>query len=260
MMRYFEAPAPSALDPWVRCFWFLTTDRVEPQPIVPDGRLEIVLHRATPFGEVLASGAIRCQDVVMVSGQLTRPIEVTPCGPADIIGIRFHTAGARDLFGLPLGNLVDQVIPLRELDPALVTALERAAHCEEPVSAITSVLLGRFRAHRHSASAEAVSRLARGETVGRVSNALGMSTRTLERHIRDDTGLPPKVLQRVMRFRTLYAMLQQGEGTWAGAAARAGYYDQTHANRDFHQFAGSSPREHFRRDPEIAKAFLSHFS
>ena len=85
-----------------------------------------------------------------------------------------------------------------------------------------------------------------------------MSTRTLERHIRDDTGLPPKVLQRVMRFRTLYAMLQLGEGTWASAAARAGYYDQTHANRDFHQFAGSSPRAHFRRDPEIANAILSH--
>ena len=259
-MRYHEAPAPAPLDPWVRCFWFLTTAGVDPQPVVPDGRLEIVLHRAAPFGEVLANGAIRCQDAVMVSGQLTRPIELTSCGPADIIGIRFRTAGGRDLLGLPLGDLINRVIPLSELDPALVTALERAAHTGEPVSAITAVLLSRLQAYRHPASAEAVSRLARGETVAHVSRALGVSIRTLERHVRDDTGLPPKMLQRVMRFRTLYTMLLEGQGTWARAAARAGYYDQTHANRDFHQFTGGSPREHFERDHALAQAFLSHFS
>ena len=260
VMRYSEVPPPTTLEPWVRCFWFLTADSVGSQPIVPDGRLEIVLHRATPFGEVLADGVIRRQEDVMVSGQLTRPIELTPRGRADIIGIRFRTVGARDLLRIPLGHLMDQVIPLRELDPALVNALESAAHSEEPVPAITAVLNSRIRAYRHAASVEAVSRLARGETVADVSRALGLSTRTLERHVGDDVGLQPKVLQRVMRFRTLYAMLLLGRGSWASAAAWAGYYDQSHANRDFHQFAGSTPREHFRRDPEMANAFLSHSS
>jgi AraC-like DNA-binding protein len=68
------------------------------------------------------------------------------------------------------------------------------------------------------------------------------------------------VLQRIMRFRTLYNLLQGRKGAWASAAVQAGYYDQPHANRDFRQFAGSNPSKHFARTPEIAQAFLSHSS
>ncbi len=259
-MRYSEALPPVALSPWIRCFWFLTTNDNEPQPVVPDGRLEIVLHRARPFSAVCAGGSLRLQEPVMVSGQLTRPIALVPGGRSDVVGIRFRTAGARDLLRLPLGELTDRVIPLKELDPTIATALHRAAHSADPLSGITAVLVNQIRAYRHTASVVAVSRLARGETVASVSQFLGLSIRTLERYVRDDTGLPPKVLQRIMRFRTLYNVLQVHRGAWARAAVQAGYYDQTHANRDFRQFAGSSPGEHFSTPPEIAKAFLSHSS
>ena len=260
-MDYREVRPPEPLDRWVKCFWFLTADgSAGPQPVVPDGRLEIVLHRGEPFGQLLPNGDVRSQEEVMLSGQLTGPLGLLPSGSADIIGIRFRTAGARDLLGLPLAELTDRVIPLGDVAASMTLALKDAAQATDPVRALGAVLLKRTHRHSHSMSSEAVSRLAHGERIAAVARELGVSTRTLERRVCDDTGLSPKTLQQVMRFRTLYALLQSGTANGARAAAIAGYYDQTHANRDFRRFAGSSPSDHFAADPALARAILSHSS
>ncbi|HSJ65362.1 MAG TPA: helix-turn-helix domain-containing protein [Gemmatimonadaceae bacterium] len=260
-MQYRELPPPPPLDRWIRCFWFLTTSGGgPPQPVVPDGRLEIVLHRAEPFGQVMPDDSVRSQQAVMVSGQITRPVVLRPLGPADIIGIRFRTAGARDLLGLPLAELTDHVIALRDVAGSLASALEAAARSEDPVRVLSGVLVERVRTRAHASTSAAVERLAGGERVADLARRIGLTTRTLERRVRDDTGLSPKTLQRVMRFRLLYALLQSGAANGARAAAMAGYYDQAHANRDFRQFAGASPTEHFAADPELSRAILSHSS
>jgi AraC-like DNA-binding protein len=260
-MHYREVRPPEPLDRWVKCFWFLTANGVDgPQPVVPDGRLEIVLHRGEPFGQLLPNGEVRKQEEAMLSGQLTGLLGLLPGGPADIIGIRFRTAGARDLLALPLAELTDRVVPLGDVAASMASVLREAAHSADPVRALSAELLARARRHRHSMTSEAVLRLARGERIAAAARELGVSTRTLERRVCDDTGLPPKILQQVMRFRKLYALLQSGAANGARAAAIAGYYDQTHANRDFRRFAGSSPSEHFASDPALARAILSHSS
>jgi AraC-like DNA-binding protein len=260
-MHYSELRPLAPLDRWVRCFWFLSgSGGGEPQPVVPDGRLEIIIHRADPFGQVLPGGTVQPQQSVMVSGQITRPVMLSPSGHADIIGIRFRTAAARDLLGLPLAELTNRVVALHEVSSALAARLEHAASSEDPLGALTAVLLEQQRASAHVSTAAAVVRLAEGESIFAVARALGSSIRTLERRVREDTGLAPKTLQRVLRFRRFYTLLQSGSTSGARAAAGAGYYDQAHANRDFRRFAGSSPTEHFGTDPHLALAMLSHSS
>ena len=63
----------------------------------------------------------------------------------------------------------------------------------------------------------------------------------------------------MIRFRRYYGLLRQGH-LGSDAALAAGYYDQSHANRDFRGFAGASPREHFGDAPELAPTFLSDSS
>ena len=260
-MNYRELPALPPLDRWVRCIWFLTTDAGgPPQPVVPDGRLEIVLHRGAPLTQLMPDGSAAPQQAVMVSGQLTGPIVLRGTEPADVIGIRFRTAGARDLLGLPLPELTDRVIDLRDVGRPLAVTLEAAGRSADPVSALCLGLLAHLRPRRDSITPAAVDRLTRGQSVREVARAGGVTTRTLERRVSEDTGLPPKLLQRVTRFRKLYALLQSGTVNGARAASVAGYYDQTHANRDFRRFAGASPTEHFADDPQLARAILSHSS
>ena len=263
-MHYVEVDPPPPLAPWVRCYWFLRTGAGTIEPVVPDGRMEIVIHRAQPFSEKAADGRVRRQAAVLVSGQLTRPIHIGPLETADVVGIRFRTAGARDLLRVPLGDLTDRVAPLDEVDPRLAGALESAAREADAVRALSAVLVGRLaspraRPMRHILSATAVGLLAGHTSVADVARRLGCSERTLERHLRADVGLGPKALQRVIRFRRYYGLRRDGLGA-SRAAQVAGYYDQSHANRDFRSFAGDSPREHFAGDPALAPVFLSDSS
>ena len=61
--EYLELPAPPPLDALIHCFWFLRGPMARPevQSVVPDGRMEIVLHLGEPFSEVGPDGVARPQ-------------------------------------------------------------------------------------------------------------------------------------------------------------------------------------------------------
>jgi hypothetical protein len=98
----------------------------EPQVIVPDGRLEIILHLAEPFYRVDADTA-QAQAPALLSGQLTAPLRLRANGTTDIVGIRFRTAAARSVLVLPLAELTDRVEPLTDVAPGLAQSLIAAA-------------------------------------------------------------------------------------------------------------------------------------
>lgn len=259
-MRYQEfAPSPS-LRPFVYCFWTLTTGPSGLEPVFPDGRAEIVIHRGRPFQQLDPDGVIRGQARIVVAGQLTRPAFVGPFHDGEVLGIRFRMAGARAVLRVPLHELADRLLPLATLHPALAKGLAEAVDRGPPVQAVGRCLEDWLRSRRgtdpHVISSPAVALLAAGRPVGRVARELGCSERTLERRILADVGVSPKTLQRIIRFRRYFSRLQAGEsGSIAGV--QAGYYDQAHANRDFRAFTGSSPRTHFNGDSTLGRVFLS---
>ncbi len=55
-----------------------------------------------------------------------------------------------------------------------------------------------------------------------------------------ETGLTPKKLCRVLRFRRACALGSLGL-PWSLVALDAGYFDQAHLIRDFREFAGTTP-------------------
>jgi AraC-like DNA-binding protein len=75
---------------------------------------------------------------------------------------------------------------------------------------------------------------------------IGCSRRHLDTGFREQVGLTPKLLGRILRFQHAVALSGTGPG-WAEIAQRCGYYDQAHLIRDFNQFAGSSPGDFARR-------------
>lgn len=84
--------------------------------------------------------------------------------------------------------------------------------------------------------------------IGALAKELGWSSRRLIAAFREQIGLPPKALARIIRFHRLIGWLDgQDEIRWAELAHRAGYYDQAHFNRDFRELAGKAPGEFFRR-------------
>ena len=60
-------------------------------------------------------------------------------------------------------------------------------------------------------------------------------------------GLTPKTYARMFRFRRIIDLLQTGaRPDWTRLALSAGYYDQSHFNREFREFAGMTPSEYAR--------------
>ncbi len=171
------------------------------------------------------------------------------------VQIDFSPVGAHLLFRLPMHEVAHRIVTLEELlgraGPLLREAvadadgweasfavlddflLERLDDALSPVPSVTRAL-GRLRASGGSVP------------VGVLAAELGCSRRHLNDHFREQVGIAPKLLARILRFQHAVALADSGLG-WAEISAGCGYYDQAHLIRDFHQFAGASPGEFARR-------------
>jgi AraC-like DNA-binding protein len=94
-------------------------------------------------------------------------------------------------------------------------------------------------------------------TVNELAAATGWSRRHLTAKFRDEFGLPPKVVGRIIRFDRARHSLPQRRGDLATVAAECGYADQAHMIREFHDFCGCAPTEwlaeEFADDPSLSQ-------
>lgn len=265
MVQFLEIPAPPALASVVQSFWFLRGNLTgaPTEVIVPDGRMEIVLHLGEPFAQVDPDGCLRRQVDALAAGQLTGPIRLQPRGESDVIGIRLRSSAARAVLRAPIAELNETVTPLaqvrRSLVDALTDAAAREARPEARVERLTAVL-GRMGVGEPPELVRAAVRalsLPDAPKVHALARRLGTTPRTLERRVLDETGLSPRMLRKVFRFRRAFRLLSGAPvGQWGTVAAQAGYFDQAHLIRDFRAFTGEAPTTFFQQDPAFASALL----
>jgi AraC-like DNA-binding protein len=264
-VKYIELPPPPALIDIVHCFWFLSGDlsATEEQPVVADGRLEIILHLAEPFAARDSDRRWRAQADALMAGQLTAPIRIRPRGVSDVVGIRFTTDGAHAVVKVPLAELNDRVVPLADVAPSLTDALRLALYRTETPQQRVVALTAALTRHLHRPIDSAVRSVVqllddpRAPSIAQVADHHGFTARTVERRVMAATGLAPMELRAVLRFRRCYQWLGVSPtGQWGRVAIRSGYYDQAHCIRDFRRFTGVAPGEWFGRETALADAFL----
>src|SRR5687768_3882964 len=115
-MRYVEIRPPPHLERLVRCLWVLEGGdellRAPPQRVLPDGRLELVVHLADPFVRMTPDGTRVPARRAIVAGQMTRAVRLIATGRTACVGLRLEPPGARAVVGTPLGALMDAILPL----------------------------------------------------------------------------------------------------------------------------------------------------
>lgn len=268
-MVYEEFPPTPSLAPFVRCAWTFEASRAEaiesPQRIVPDGRCEMVVHLGDAFLESGPDGVRHLQPRVLFAGQLSRPLWLHASGRAQVIGIRFHAAGARRFLGLPLSDATDKRIDLESLWPENVRRLVRDLR-RSPQDAVACAL--RFVAARIDTNPDGddppVARCAAWleREQGRVSiedlvDASTLGRRQLERRFRETVGLSPRLFANVLRLRSVFdAVDANPDAGWTEAALAAGYFDQSHLIRDFRRFVGCTPAQFVASKPGLATALV----
>jgi AraC-like DNA-binding protein len=262
-MEYLELEPPPPLDQVVHCFWFLRSSGAgEPQTIVPDGRVEIVLHLGEPFAQIDETGRPVAQPRAIAAGQLTAPLRLLPRAGAEVVGIRLRTAAARRLLPLPQHELTGRVLPLRDvargLELRLLDAVGGATNARAGIESLTGALANAVADFRSTSLDAVVARLESGRPhpLAELAGSVGLTPRTLQRRFQEEVGMDPTLLRRIFRFRAAFGLLQRlPPGRWSGVAARVGCFDQAHLIREFRRFAGASPSAFFGADPELARAF-----
>jgi AraC-like DNA-binding protein len=171
------------------------------------------------------------------------------------VQIDFSPVGAHLLWRTPMHALAGRVVALDALFGRAGLLLHEALACAPGWEARFALLDDFFLERLDDALSpvpsvtRALGRLrASGGTVrvGHLADEIGCSRRHLVQGFREQVGVSPKVLGRILRFQRAVAMAGGGPG-WAEIAVRCGYYDQAHMVRDFQQFAGASPGEFARR-------------
>jgi AraC-like DNA-binding protein len=270
-MHYRQfAPAPR-LASLVECVWILEGHAGElegrDQPVLPDGRPELIVHFGDPFERLWADGRVERQAPVLFAGQLDAQLMLQPTGRISVLGVRFRPFGAAALLRAPQERLVGRTIGLEEVEPAIqrglstIRALTDSASAALPyVEALLVRMLDPSRIDPRVRFATGAILAARGElSIDALVHDTAITRRHLERRFLQSVGISPKRLARIARFQHALELLQgpAEKATGAATAAMCGYADQSHFIRDFRTLAGCSPSEHLLRHAAFTGFFVA---
>jgi AraC-like DNA-binding protein len=150
-----------------------------------------------------------------------------------------------------LRALNDRVIPLTSLSGSLANDLAqsfRSCSCvEAKVDAIETRLNSLPSINKIQAAIGALVGHNGRLTLDDFAATAGISARQLRRACLKHSGLAPKHLARILRFRYALGQLHSGAQNMAELAHDCGYCDQAHMIRDFHELAGMSPGRYLRQ-------------
>jgi AraC-like DNA-binding protein len=250
-------PPHPALAPYVRGY---QDYREEEAPVarreVPTGDVALIISWGAKL-EVSGPRYDALRPTSFIVGVHDAYAVVEPREPWAGMQVDLTPIGAHMLLGVPMGELTNRLVALEDvLGPAtgaLVERLFEAAGSDARFDILESALLGRLdRARAPSPDVDwAWRRLVATHgavEVGLLTEELGCSRRHLAARFREQVGVAPKALARILRFRRVLELIERdGVAGWADIAVRCGYYDQSHLNRDFRDFAGHTPSEYLAR-------------
>jgi AraC-like DNA-binding protein len=247
-MELATRPPHPALAPLIRSLagWHERADGPVRRAELPGGRIVLVVS----FGPTLDVDGRRFGS--FVAGLHDTPALTEHAGEGHGIQAYLTPLGARRLLGMPMGELTGQVVELEDLiGPDARELAERLATA--PGWTARFALLERAIAERVLEAPPVAPELEHAwrrlhdtdgaVPIGELASELGWSRRHLAATVREELGMPPKPLARLLRFERAVGRLREGAGL-ADAALDSGYYDQAHFNRDFRQFAGRTPTEY----------------
>ncbi|OCC00612.1 hypothetical protein BA190_32975 [Labrys sp. WJW] len=185
------------------------------------------------------------------AGLFAGPIIMDSDGAAQCIQINFTPLGGRLFFARPMSEFTDRMVALDDLEDRDVgrfaqhlgelnawearldlaehfveTRLTQADHARADIGWAFSELMRKGGAVR----------------VGALARHLEWSRRRLIAGFREEIGLPPKAVARIIRFNAAQALAASSTAAgWADIAAACGYADQAHLTREFAALAGCPP-------------------
>lgn len=238
--RYQEFRPSPRFASHIECFWLHSSD--EPVPcfhVMPDGCADIIFERP---------GGTRGRGLIAV-GTMTQAHSFALRARQFSLGVRFHPGMASRFLRVAGPEILDGFIALEDTWGAARTRhlAEQLAESRSPREAIARIEAALGEPPALDPIEQAIAWLVnnRGQIpVEDLADSASLSPRQFRRICFERTGLRPKRLARVLRFRQALAHTsEERPGDWAQVALDCGYYDQAHLINEFREFSGFAPGE-----------------
>ncbi len=262
-MKYARFIPDIRLQSLVDCYWLVEGHDTEVQKVVPDGCPELIFHFGDPYEIGNGKGLAEIQEPCLVAGQLDRPIYLRPTGKSGVLGIKFKPLGLWRMFGTDMHLLTNYAYSLSDVIPSvfenLTQRLRQSSSQKDRISQVEDVLLGYAIKAKPENELDLVIETiqsSKGQiTLSGLAHHFNISNRKIERLFHQRVGISAKRYSRLIRFTSVFSLIQKPAMTKAEASYLAGYFDQAHFNRDFHQFTGESPEIYFKHNHSFANFF-----
>jgi AraC-like DNA-binding protein len=230
---YSEQAAGGPLARRVECAWVLETASAVPlHRVPPDGCVDIIYDR---------EAGLRAVGVMTVEQRFDFPSGV------EQIGVRFRPGMAGAFLGVSPAELTDRTVPLADLPARRGGELHRQLDDARSIRDAMRLLVASLPVPERDLSPvqraiEALAVAKGNADLDELARQADLSPRQFRRRCLEESGLAPKHLARVLRFRHACAIARRGRTVnWADVALDAGYFDQSHFIRDFREFTGRTP-------------------
>lgn len=229
--------------------WSQTNGADERLREVPFPGVPLVLGLETAW-RIDGPEASECEES-FVAGLHDGPTFVQPeAGTWSCVELRLTPVAAHRLFGVAMHELSNRTVALGDVVPdtnRLVEKLQATPSWPGRFELVEQFLLGRLERSRPPArelewSWEELRRTSGSAAISRLADELGWSHRRLIARFREQIGLAPKTVARVMRFDRAARALRSPASGLAEVAFESGYFDQAHMNREFQALGGTTPR------------------
>jgi AraC-like DNA-binding protein len=178
--------------------------------------------------------------------------QVTTEHPGRSLGMQVNLdpLAARALVGGPLDELAHRTVPLEQvLDAPFLVERLAESDWDARFALLDETLARRIcdaQPSREVAWAWQRLRSTHGRvTIGALASELGWSRKRIVARFRDEIGLPPKAVARLLRFERARELA--GTMSWGELAFECGFSDQSHLIAEFRRITGRTP-ETFLQD------------
>ena len=232
VMLYREKAPADPLKHLIECLWSIEVQGETSNYVSPDGCVDIVYSPS--FGCRIVGAMTREQVFVLAASTRT-------------LGIRFRPGMARSILGISIAELTDSFLSVEDLWPKAGRELRnRLDNASFASSAFEILEESVSQKPRHPTALEQAFReltAGRGTlSLNYLARQANLSDRQFRRTCREESGLRPKQLSRILRFRHGKELaFRAAQPDWAAIAIEAGYCDQSHLIRDFVLFTGRNP-------------------
>lgn len=264
---YYRFEPSGRCRPYVETIWVQESGpaiRAAPTTILPNGRIELVVHYGDPFVLITKTRQRKLSSCHIV-GQNHIALTVKATGRTGVVIARFNPWSAAALLRQPLPEFSDAIVELTDIWPqqqidALLDGVHAATSPLQRANAVDRFIAGKIDDGQSDAACMAAIRLMNvswgRDRIDGIAARLGLSRRQLSRRFNASVGTTPKKISQMLRAQKALACIRAG---WSAhdIVSICGYTDQAHYIHDMVAHTGRRPSELCKHAGTELQAFFN---